>query len=49
MIASNLGTLDIYPTWQSTQELVDYARACCLVRELTFKERELFGLPPLGQ
>ncbi len=44
VIASNLGTLDIYPTWQSTQELIDYARFCCLVRQLTPEERSLFGL-----
>ena len=47
-MASNLGTLEIYPTWQSTQELIDYARECCLVRELTSEERDLFGLPARG-
>ena len=30
--------------WQSTAELVDYARQCCVLRELTPKEREQFGL-----
>ena len=36
----------ILPVWNTTQELIDYARACCVVRELTAEDRELFGLPP---
>jgi WD40 repeat protein len=32
--------------WNATDELVAYARECCLLRELTADERELFGLPP---
>jgi len=39
------GTTRIFPTWHSAQELIDYARECCLVRELTTDEREQFGLP----
>jgi len=35
----------IYPTWYSTQELIDYAYECCVFRELTAEEREVFGLP----
>ncbi len=35
----------LWRVWQSTQELVDYARQCCVVRNLTAKEREQFGLP----
>jgi WD40 repeat protein/DNA-binding SARP family transcriptional activator len=35
----------LWRVWQSTQELIDYARQCCVVRELTAKEREQFGLP----
>ncbi len=31
--------------WQSTEELVDYARECCVFRELTDAEREQYGLP----
>jgi WD40 repeat protein/DNA-binding SARP family transcriptional activator len=46
LIGSNQGNLEIYPTWNSTQELINYAKMCCLVRELTPEERELFGLPP---
>jgi WD40 repeat protein/DNA-binding SARP family transcriptional activator len=45
LIGSNRGTLEIYPTWNTTQELIDYAKECCLVRELTPEEREMFGLP----
>ena len=32
--------------WHTTDELIAYARECCLIRELTADERELFGLPP---
>jgi WD40 repeat protein len=35
----------VYPTWHSTQELIDYAYECCVFRELTAEEREIFGLP----
>jgi WD40 repeat protein/DNA-binding SARP family transcriptional activator len=44
--ASADGTLKVFPAWQTTQELVDYARECCVVRELTAEEREQFGLSP---
>ena len=36
----------IQRVWQSTQELVDYARMHCVFRELTAAERDQFGLPP---
>ena len=32
--------------WNTTDELITYARECCLMRQLTADERELFGLPP---
>jgi WD40 repeat protein len=32
--------------WHTTEELMAYARECCLIRELTPDEREQFGLPP---
>jgi len=32
--------------WNTTDELIAYARECCLMRQLTADERELFGLPP---
>jgi len=35
----------VWRVWQSTQELLDYARECCVLRELTATEREQFGLP----
>ncbi|MBN1813285.1 MAG: hypothetical protein JXA14_15725 [Anaerolineae bacterium] len=40
------GKLRVFPAWQTLQELLDYARECCVVRELTDVERELLGLPP---
>jgi WD40 repeat protein len=36
----------IWRVWQSTGELVDYAKECCVFRDLTDAEREQFGLPP---
>jgi hypothetical protein len=45
-VASTDGSLKVLPTWQTTQELIDYARECCFVRELTDEEREQFGLGP---
>ena len=35
--------------WLSTNELIDYAYACCVSRALTPEERELFGLSPLQE
>jgi WD40 repeat protein len=35
----------VWRVWQSTQELIDYAYECCVFRELTPEERQLFGLP----
>jgi WD40 repeat protein len=31
--------------WQSTEELIEYAKECCVTRELTDAERQQFGLP----
>jgi WD40 repeat protein len=44
--ASSDGALKVFPAWQSTEDLIDYAKECCVVRELTDEEREQFGLPP---
>ena len=41
----NEGNLQVFPTWHSAQEWIDYAYDCCVFRELTAEERELFGLP----
>jgi hypothetical protein len=30
--------------WQSTDELIQYAKACCVLRELTPAERQQFRL-----
>ena len=44
---AGLDTLvSVWRVWQSTEELVDYAKECCLFRELTAAEREQFGLSP---
>ena len=39
------GQSGVWRVWQSTQELIDYAKECCVFRELTPEEREAFGLP----
>jgi len=45
-IADIDGTLRVFPAWQTLQELIDYAKECCVIRELTAEERVQFGLPP---
>ena len=44
--ADSDGTTKMLPAWQTTQELIDHAKECCVVRELTAEEREQFGLGP---
>jgi WD40 repeat protein len=39
------GLLKVFPAWQTLDELMDYARECCVVRELTVEEQEMLGLP----
>ena len=46
LLVSMQGDLLVLPVWNSTQELIDYAHACCLARPLTPAEREQFGLSP---
>jgi hypothetical protein len=38
---------EIRRVWQSTEDLVSYAKECCVFRELTPEERQQFGLPPV--
>jgi WD40 repeat protein len=40
------GHSGVWRVWQSTEELINYAKECCVFRELTPEEREQFGLPP---
>lgn len=46
LIAAGLGSSvpDIRPVWQTTEELIAYARGCCVWRGLTLEERAQFGL-----
>jgi WD40 repeat protein len=39
------GKTSLYPTWLTKEELIAYTKECCLLRELTPEEREVFGLP----
>ena len=41
----SFGSLQVFPTWHSTQELIDYARQHKVFRQLTQEERVRFGLP----
>jgi hypothetical protein len=34
----------VWRVWQTTEELVEYAKECCVIRELTEAERVQFGL-----
>jgi WD40 repeat protein len=38
------GRSGVWRVWQTTQELIDYAKECCVFRELTEAERAQFGL-----
>jgi hypothetical protein len=38
--------MQVFHIWQSTEELIAFARECCVFRDLTLEEREQFGLPP---
>ncbi|MFQ5923595.1 MAG: WD40 repeat domain-containing protein, partial [Anaerolineales bacterium] len=37
---------DIRPAWQTIEDLIAYAKECCVFRELTSEERMQFGLQP---
>jgi len=36
----------VIPFWQTKEELIVYAKDCCVIRELTDSERQQFGLNP---
>jgi WD40 repeat protein len=36
--------VSVWRVWQSKEELVDYAKECCVIRQLTPAERQQFGL-----
>jgi len=36
--------VSVWRVWQSKGELIDYARQCCVIRQLTLQERQQFGL-----
>ncbi len=38
------GKSGVFRVWQSTEELIEYAKECCVFRELTDAERTQFGL-----
>jgi hypothetical protein len=35
----------VWRVWQTTEELIAYAKECCVFRQLTPAERKQFGLP----
>ncbi|MCP4543133.1 MAG: protein kinase [Chloroflexi bacterium] len=44
LVSSADGTATVLPAWKTTQELIERAKECCVIRELTAEEREMFGL-----
>jgi len=40
------GKSGVWRVWQTTEELIEYAKECCVFRQLTPEEREQFGLTP---
>jgi WD40 repeat protein/DNA-binding SARP family transcriptional activator len=45
LLAAGFGKVLILPSWNSLDELIAYAKSCCVVGELTPGERKRFGLP----
>jgi WD40 repeat protein len=43
-VGTQIALAEIWRVWQTTEELVEYAKECCVFRELTSAEREQFGL-----
>jgi WD40 repeat protein len=41
-------TSEVWRVWQSAEELIAYAKECCVWRDLTPEERQQFGLPERG-
>jgi hypothetical protein len=46
LVSSSDGTAKVYTVWESLEDLITYAKECCMISELTDAEREQFGLPP---
>jgi WD40 repeat protein len=46
-IYSGEGVGYVFPTWDNPEDLIAFAKECCLVRDLTPEEREYFGLQPI--
>jgi len=42
---SGISQSGVWRVWQTTQELIDYARECCVFRSLSEAERQQFALP----
>jgi WD40 repeat protein len=42
-------TIIVLPVWETPQALIDYAKGCCVARELTPEDRELYGLPAIEE
>ena len=46
IVAGYFNTPVVRRVWRSTDELIAYAKECCVTRELTDAERQQFSLPP---
>jgi WD40 repeat protein len=49
ILISYVGRIVILPVWNTTQELIDYAHECCVVRELAPADRQMYGLPQVQE
>jgi hypothetical protein len=43
--AAQTDSVPLYRVWQTTGDLIAYAKECCVARALTPEERQQFGLP----
>ena len=44
-VAGHETLISVWNVWQSRDELIEYAKECCVIRELTTEEHQQFGLP----
>ena len=44
VVAGGTPSVTVWRVWQTTEELIAYAKECCVFRQLTPQEREQFGL-----
>jgi hypothetical protein len=48
VVGGRFNTPRVVRVWSSTEELIEYAYDCCVIRQLTAEERAQLGLPAAG-